>query len=96
MSDSLNKAETLGGGSMISIEGLNKKQMAMLDIIWSCQSNEQFLEWFLSLSEKDRLTVESLMEILRQEYLEMAVRENTLEDVQQLLKRISHGPSTEA
>jgi hypothetical protein len=28
--------------------------------------------------------------------LEMAVRENPLEDVQQLLKRISHGPSTEA
>jgi hypothetical protein len=82
MSDSLNKVETLGGGSMISIEGLSKKQMAMLDIIWSCQSNEQFLEWYLSLSE--------------QEYLEMAVRENPLEDVQQLLKRISHGPSTEA
>lgn len=81
---------------MISIEGLNKKQMVMLDIIWSCQSNEQFLEWYLSLGEKDRLTVESLMEILRQEYLEMSVREKPLEDVQQLLKRISHGPSTEA
>ena len=88
--------ETLGGGPMISIEGLNKKEMAMMDIIWSCRSEEQFLDWFLSLPEIDRLTVQSLMEILRQEYLEMIVRDTPMDDVTALLERIQRGPSTEA
>ena len=96
MSVPLNKVETLGGGSMLSIEGLNKKQMAMLDIIWSCRNEKQFVEWFLSLSEIDRQTVESLFEILRQEYLEMVVRETPMNDVEALLERIKRGPSTEA
>jgi len=81
---------------MLSIEGLNKKQMAMLDIIWSCRNEKQFVEWFLSLSEIDRQTVESLFEILRQEYLEMVVRETPMDDVVALLERIKRGPSTEA
>jgi len=87
--------ETLGGGPMISIEGLNKKQMAMMDVIWACDNEEQFMNWFLALPEEDRCTVESLMLILKHEYLEMVVRETPMDDVTALLKRISHGPATE-
>lgn len=93
---SLNNLETLGGGPMISIEGLSKKEMAMMNVIWSCRDEGQFMEWFLSLSERDRLTVESLMEILRQEYIEMMVRDTPLNDVTAILERIKRGPSTEA
>lgn len=96
MNDSLNNLETLGGGPMISIEGLSKKEMAMMDVIWSCRDEGQFMEWFLSLPEGDRLTVESLMEIMRQEYLEMLVRDTPLDDVTAILERIKRGPSTEA
>jgi len=87
--------ETLGGGPMISIEGLNKKQMAMMDVIWACNDEEQFMNWFLALPEEDRYTVESLLIILRQECMEMVVRETPMNDVEELLKRISHGPATE-
>ena len=96
MSDSLNKVETLGGGSMLSIEGLSKKQMAMMNVIWSCKNENQFVEWFLSLPDSDRLTVESLLLILKHEYLEMIVRETPMDDVVALLERIKRGPSTEA
>ena len=96
MNDSLNNLETLGGDPMISIEGLNKKEMAMMNVIWSCRDEGQFMEWFLSLPERDRLTVESLMEILRQEYIEMMVRDTPLNDVTAILERIKRGPSTEA
>lgn len=81
---------------MISIDGLNKKQIAMMDVIWSCRDEGQFMEWFTSLPEGDRLTVESLMEIMRQEYLEMLVRDTPLDDVTAILERIKRGPSTEA
>ena len=87
--------ETLGGGPMISIEGLSKKEMAMMNVIWSCRDEGQFMEWFLALTEEDRCTVESLLIILKQEYLEMVVRETPMNDVEELLKRISHGPATE-
>jgi hypothetical protein len=87
--------ETLGGGPMLSIEGLNKKQMAMMNVIWSCNDEDQFMNWFLSLTQEDRCTVESLLIILKQEYLEMVVRDSSMDNVKEILKRISHGPTTE-
>ena len=54
----------------MSIDGLSKKEIAMLNVIWSCDGQEQFMEWFLSLNERDRMTVESLMQLLQQELQE--------------------------
>jgi hypothetical protein len=80
--------ESLGGPDMISIEGLNRKQMAMMDIIWSCASEEQFMLWFISLPVRDQKTVESLLELLKQEYLEMILRTNEMTESKELLQRI--------
>jgi hypothetical protein len=55
---------------MITIDGLSKKQVAMLNIIWSCEGEEQFLDWFCSLSYADKLTVESLLQCLFYEFIE--------------------------
>lgn len=55
---------------MISIDGLSKKQVAMLNIIWTCNGEEQFLDWFCALPYADKLTVESLMQCLAYEVLE--------------------------
>lgn len=58
---------------MITIDGLTKKQVAMLNIIWSFNDQNAFSMWFDSLPYNDKLTAESLLEILRQEMLEDAV-----------------------
>jgi hypothetical protein len=55
---------------MIAINGLSKKQIAMLNIIWSCEGEEQFLDWFCSLPYADKLTVESLLQCLFYEFIE--------------------------
>ena len=73
---------------MISIPGLNSKQMAMMDIIWSCQDESQFLAWYLSLSYADRLVAESLLEILRQEFIEKFLEMDSMDEVKKTLDRI--------
>lgn len=73
---------------MISIEGLNRKQMAMMDVIWNCRDEEQFMLWFISLPLSDQKTVESLLELLRLEYIEMAVRLNEMKESKEIIQRI--------
>lgn len=73
---------------MISISGLNSKQMAMMDVIWSCQDESQFLEWYLTLSHADRLVAESLLEILRQEFIEKFLEMDSMDEAKTTLDRI--------
>jgi hypothetical protein len=73
---------------MISISGLNSKQMAMMDVIWSCQDESQFLEWYLALSHADRLVAESLLEILRQEFIEKFLEMDSMDEAKTTLDRI--------
>jgi hypothetical protein len=58
---------------MYSIIGLTSKQIAMLNIIWSFEDHSQFEIWFNSIPYRDKLTVESLLEILKHEMLEEAI-----------------------
>lgn len=55
---------------MISIDGLNKNQVALLNKIWNCKGEHEFLEWFSSLSPLDQKTTESLLKLLSYEVLE--------------------------
>lgn len=55
---------------MISIEGLTKKQAAMLDIIWAFNDDSEFSIWFSSLMWEDKLTVETLLELVKYELME--------------------------
>lgn len=52
------------------IDGLNKKQVAMLDIMWSLEDQASVLNFIRSLPEADRLQAKSLMTLLLYETLE--------------------------
>jgi hypothetical protein len=75
---------------MITIQGLNKKQVAMLNIIWSFEDHYSFTIWFESLPYSDKLTVESLLLLMKYEMLEDAV-ELFQEDAQIALSKFSKG-----
>ena len=56
---------------MIHIEGLTKKQVAIMDVLWACNSLEQARMVVQSLSlHRDRCDAESLMHIALVESLE--------------------------
>lgn len=61
---------------MIEIHGVTKKEMAMLDKIWLCETEEEFLEWHDSLSYQDKLVVSKLLETLRIEMIDSEINEN--------------------
>lgn len=41
------------GGIMIRIDGLNQKQIELLDKLWTCDTTDEVLEWMTSLSDED-------------------------------------------
>jgi hypothetical protein len=49
---------------MITIEGLTKKQRAILDIMWAMDTKEQVEGFIQSLQPADKRDATSLMEIL--------------------------------
>jgi hypothetical protein len=55
---------------MITIEGLTKKQRAILDIMWSMDTKEQVESFVQSLPPADMCDATSLMEILIHDSLE--------------------------
>jgi hypothetical protein len=75
---------------MISIDGLTKKQVAFLKIIWAFDDEEKFQYWFVSLPFEDKLTVESLLEILKYEVLEDTIG-LFKDDADEVLRRFING-----
>lgn len=72
----------------MQIDGLSKKEVAFLNTIWSCDGEAQFLDWFLSLGERDRMTVESLMVLLNHELNEELLKDfENFTEVNNYLKR---------
>jgi len=55
---------------MITIEGLTKKQKAILDIMWSMDTREQVESFVQSLPYADKFDATSLMEMLIHDSLE--------------------------
>jgi hypothetical protein len=72
---------------MITIEGLNKKQKAILDIMWSMESKEQVQNFILSLPLPDQHDATSLMEILIHDSYE---QQGALEQYASLARTIIH------
>jgi hypothetical protein len=50
----------------IKIDGFSKKQSAIADIIWSCDSKEQVLALIDSLPRKDRIEAYVVMQMIIQ------------------------------
>lgn len=74
----------------ITISGLNSEQVVLLDMIWSCENEIQFFEWYMSLSYRNQQTVESLLEILRQELIEKYLDIDGLNQANEILERIKN------
>jgi hypothetical protein len=49
---------------MIKIEGLNKKQKLLADIIWALDSQEQVQTFIASLPPKDRRQAQTVTELM--------------------------------
>jgi hypothetical protein len=53
-----------------NIEGLTKKQVAILDIMWSLEDHDSVLNFVRSLPKADRIQAQGLMTLLLHEVLE--------------------------
>ena len=60
---------------MIRIENLSAEQHQMLDLIWSFNSQEEYLDWYGELDESDRMQAVVLMRLMAYEVLEHRVNE---------------------
>ena len=58
---------------MIRIEHLSQEQYQMLDLIWSFNSQDEYLEWYSELDEADRQQALVLMRLMAYEVLEHKV-----------------------
>lgn len=55
---------------MIQIQGLTRKQVAMLDIMWSMQDIEEVEAWQSTLNDADKAMAELLMNMILLEMVE--------------------------
>ena len=60
---------------MIRIENLSQEQYQMLDLIWSFNSQDEYLDWYGDLDESDRQQALVLMRLMAYEVLEHRVGE---------------------
>lgn len=72
----------------IEIRGITPKQKEMLSVIWQCETDEQFLEWFVTLSFNDKRMVEGLLELIRLEYLEEALKLNDMSEAMSVIENV--------
>jgi hypothetical protein len=71
------------------IDGLNSHQLRMLNTIWACRDEAQFLSWYMELSPMEQLVAESLIRILQHEYLESyLIADQNYTEAKEIIERI--------
>lgn len=74
---------------MITIEGLNKKQVAMLDKLWSIDTMEGIKEYRNTLCSEEQHMVDTLMEIIVLEMIDEEIADvDTFPEVEKILKNL--------
>jgi hypothetical protein len=74
---------------MITIDGLNKKQVAMLDKLWSIDRSEQLNKYLATLSTEDVRIAQTLIEMIILEQIDEDTKDQTrFPDVENLLEKI--------
>jgi len=74
---------------MITIDGLNKKQVAMLDKLWSIDRSEQLNKYLATLSTEDVRMAQTLIEMIILEQIDEDTKDQThFPDVENLLEKI--------
>ena len=64
----------------LKIDRLTAEQCRLLDCLWSCATEEEFMEWFDTLSYRTKQEVETLLELLRYEMIETKLEMNSLSE----------------
>lgn len=72
---------------MIRIDGLNDKQVKMLDKLWSMDTTDEVLEWMKSLSDEDFKMAVILQEMVIEAMLEQPA-EDDVSMAQSMLRNI--------
>ena len=60
---------------MVVLEGLNKRQRAIAELLWNCETEERAKEMLKALSDRDRNDGVSIMHMMIQEVLEERVND---------------------
>lgn len=55
---------------MITIKGISKRHVQLLDEMWACESFDEFEAWKSSYSEQDQLVIDSLMRMVLAECID--------------------------
>ena len=71
----------------IQIDGLNDKQVQMLDKLWTCDTTDDVLEWMNTLSKEDFFMAVTLQEMLLDEMIAMPAEED-VSDARKMLSDI--------
>lgn len=72
----------------LTIDGLTKKQVQMLDEMWSIDDEYEFLDWYENLSKKDQHECDMLQRLILIEAFDAAMtKENDFSDANEALAK---------
>lgn len=71
----------------IQIDGLNDKQVQMLDKLWTCDTTDEVLEWLNTLNKSDFQMAVTLQEMILDEMITMPAEED-VSDARKMLSDI--------
>jgi hypothetical protein len=57
----------------IKIDNLTQEQCDMLDIIWNCVTQDEFLSWYENLDDQTQTQADTLMRLLAYETIELTI-----------------------
>ena len=72
---------------MISINGLNQHQVAMLDAMWACDTYEEFEEFLETLTDRGRAEAMRLQRMILLAELDEVVAQTPLTEAQKVLDK---------
>ncbi len=73
------------GTMLIKIDNLTRAHCMMLDEIWSCVTQDEFLSWYENLYPEDQVQADTLMRLLAYETIELNIK--NFNAAKQLLKQ---------
>ena len=76
------------GNKMIEIVGLTPRQKILADIIWSIEEWDQVEIFIASLSKKDRIDCEGILELIKMSVIEEFSERVDCTEAKELIERI--------
>ena len=73
------------GTMLIKIDNLTRAQCEMLDEIWNCVTQDEFLSWYENLDDQAQTQADTLMRLLAYETIELNIK--NFNSAKQVLKQ---------